>query len=79
MTIRIKNDEEDEEVDCVTKGEINGRALRCNEVLERVAETVIYYKAHSLVVVAVFQWLALLATDVEDGAQAASPGARQCR
>jgi hypothetical protein len=39
MTIRIKNDEE---VDCVTtKAEITGRALRRNEVLERVAETVI--------------------------------------
>jgi len=41
MTIRIKNDQEDDEDDCVTQAEITGRALRRNEVLERVAETVI--------------------------------------
>src|SRR5258708_7632738 len=43
--IRIKNDQEydGDKVDCVTQGEITAtrRTLRRNEVLERVAETVI--------------------------------------
>ena len=42
MTIRFKNDQEDEEDDCVTQAEITGTALRRNEVLERVAESVIW-------------------------------------
>ena len=41
MTIRFKNDQEDDEDDCVTQAEITGTALRRNEVLERVAESVI--------------------------------------
>ena len=41
MTICIKNDEKDNEVDCVTRVAITRRGLQCNKVIQGAAKTVI--------------------------------------